>query len=75
MHVFISHPGSLEDLCAFLERAECMLTRCHAHDLEVHLPRADSEAQARRKLDIYLTTWQVMHPGVEAYVIDRDRVA
>jgi hypothetical protein len=75
LHVFISHPASLEDLCAFLERADCLVKRWDAHDVEVHLPRAYSESQARRELDIYLATWQATNPGIEAYVVDRDRVA
>jgi hypothetical protein len=75
MHVFISHPGSLQDLGAFLERAECAVESCHGHYLEVRLPHAYSEAQGRRELDIYLASWQAANPGVEAYVVDRDRVA
>lgn len=75
LHVFISHPPSLQDLCAFLERADCVVQRCHAHDVEVHLPRAYSESQARRELDIYLATWQATNPGIEAYVVERDPIA
>jgi hypothetical protein len=75
LHVFISHPSSLEDLRAFLEQAECVVTRCQAHDLEVDLPLAYSEAQARRELDVYLATWQTVNRGVEVYVVDRDSVA
>jgi len=74
LHVYISHPTALDDLCAFLERAECVVQNSHAHGFDVHLPRAYSETQARRELDIYLATWQVRHPGVEAYVVDRDGV-
>jgi hypothetical protein len=74
LHVFISHPALLQDLRAFLERAECAVERCHAHDLEVQLPRAYSEAQACRELDIFLATWQVNNPGVETYRVDHDRV-
>jgi hypothetical protein len=75
LHVYISHPTALDDLCAFLKRAECVVQNSHAHGFDVRLPRAFSEAQARRELDIYLATWQVTHPGVEAYVVDRDGVA
>jgi hypothetical protein len=75
LHVYISHPTVLDDLCAFLERAECVVQNSHAHGFDIHLPRAHSETQARRELDIYLATWQVRHPGVEAYVVDRDRLS
>jgi hypothetical protein len=74
LHVFISHPALLQDLRAFLERAECAVERCHAHDLDVQLPGAYSEGQACRELDIYLATWQVNNPGVETYRVDHDRV-
>jgi hypothetical protein len=71
LHVFISHPDFVHDLCGFLERAECVVERCHGHDVEVHLKEPYSTAQARRELDIYLATWQATHPGVEVYVVDR----
>jgi hypothetical protein len=70
LHVFISHPELYQDLCAFLERADCVVDRCHGHDVDVHLRDPYSPAQARRELDIYLATWQVMHPGVEVYVVE-----
>ena len=73
MHVYISHPALFKDLCAFLQRAECVVGPRHGQDVEVHLPRAYSETQGRRELDIYLATWQVMNPGVEVYVVDGDR--
>jgi hypothetical protein len=75
LHVFISHPALLHELCAFLERAECVVVRAQGHDVEVDIPGPFPARQARRELDIYLATWQVMNPGVEAYVVDRDRVA
>jgi hypothetical protein len=75
LHVFVSHPASLGDLCAFLERADCLVKRRDTHDIEVHLPRAYSKGQARRELDIYLATWQATNTGVQAYVVDRDHVA
>jgi hypothetical protein len=75
LHVYLSHPELVHDLSAHLERGECVVDRCHGHDLEVHLPAAYSPAQARRELDIYLAVWQVVQPGVEAYRVDRDRVA
>jgi hypothetical protein len=74
LHVYLSHPELIHDLRAHLERGECVVDGCHGHDLEAQLPAAPSEAQARRELDIYLAVWQVMHPGVEAYRVDRDGV-
>jgi hypothetical protein len=71
LHVYISDPALFRDLCAFLQRAECTVGPRHGQDVEVEVPLAYSEAQARRELEIYLATWQAMNPGVEAYIVDR----
>lgn len=73
MHVYISDPALFRDLCAFLQRAECAVGARHGQDVEVEVPLAYSEAQARRELDIYLATWQVMNPDGEAYIVDTRR--
>jgi len=44
--------------------------QARAHELDVYVPSAPNERQARRELDIYLTVWQVSNPGIAAYVID-----
>ena len=75
LHVYISDPALFRDLCAFLQRAECIVGQRHGQDVEVEVPLAYSKAQARRELDIYLSTWQVMHPGLEAYIVDRERAS
>jgi hypothetical protein len=33
------------------------------------VPRAPSDEQARRELDIYLKTWQAMNPAAQADVV------
>jgi hypothetical protein len=73
MHVYISHPSLREDLRAFLERAGCSARERGSHELEVLIPHAPSEGQARRELDIYLATWQVMNRGVETYIVAWER--
>jgi hypothetical protein len=75
LHVFISDPTLFKDLCAFLQRADCAVGPRQGQYVEVELPLAYSKGQARRELDIYLATWQVTNPGVEVYVVDRDRAA
>lgn len=47
-----------------------MAEQARAHELDVYVPSAPNERQARRELDIYLTVWQVSNPGIAAYVID-----
>jgi hypothetical protein len=71
LHVYISDPALFRDLCAFLQRAECAVGPRHGQDVEVEVPLACSKAQARRELEIYVATWQVMNPGVDAYIVDR----
>ena len=48
-----------------------MAEQARAHELDVYVPSAPNERQARRELDIYLTLWQVRNPGIETYVIDQ----
>jgi hypothetical protein len=74
LHVFISHPELLQDLCAHLERSGCVVDGRYGREAKVHLPDVASSAQARRELDIYLAVWQAMHPGIEAYVLRPGRV-
>jgi hypothetical protein len=75
LHIYISHPALRDDLRAFLEHADCVVRESHPQELEVEIPHAPSEEQARRELDIYLASWQVMNRGVETYVVTYDRQA
>ena len=60
---------SLQDL---LRQAGCVAEERRSHQLEVYLPGAPSEDQARRELNVYLATWQAKNPGVEAYILEND---
>ena len=73
VHVYISDPALFRDLCAFLQRAGCIVGRRRGQGVEVEVPLAYSKAQARRELEIYLATWQAMNPGIAAYVVDDER--
>jgi len=70
LHVFLSDHAALRGLQEFLRRADCVAEQARAHELDVYVPSAPNERQARRELEIYLTVWQVSNPGIEAYVID-----
>lgn len=70
MYVFVSDHAALRSLQDFLRRADCVAEQARPHELDVSVPGAPSERQARRELDLYLTVWQVRNPGVEAYVRD-----
>jgi hypothetical protein len=41
--------------------------------LDVTMPRAPSAEQAQREIDIYLKTWQAMHPGAYAGIVSEGR--
>jgi hypothetical protein len=67
--IYISHPSMLWELRACLQRSGCVAEQRRAHELEVYLPSARNEKDARRKIDVCLALWQVKNPGVEAYVM------
>jgi hypothetical protein len=72
MHVYISDPSLLRNLEELLRRTGFVTEQCRSHELEVCVPSAPSEAQARRELNVCLATWQALNRGVEAYIIESD---
>jgi hypothetical protein len=56
----------------FLRRASCVVEQLSPHTLDVDVPSAPNEAQARRELNVYLASWQARHRGFEAYVIEEE---
>jgi hypothetical protein len=69
LFIYISDPSLLWELRACLQRSGCVAEQRRSHELEVYLPGARDEKDARRKIDVCLALWQVKNPGVEAYVI------
>jgi hypothetical protein len=69
MRVRISDSVLLGDLTDFLEAAECRVRKVGEATLDVTMPRAPSAEQAQREIDIYLKTWQAMHPGSYARIV------
>jgi hypothetical protein len=69
MHVRLSDPRLAEELLGFLRRAECIadVGEVHAHAegiaVEVEVPRAFDDDQARMEVSLYLRVWDAMHPG------------
>jgi hypothetical protein len=66
MKVEVSDPALVDDLLAFLRRAECEVERNGGGMLAVTLPASVPEGAARLELDAYLQAWQALHPGVRA---------
>ena len=72
MRVQVSDEALLGDLEAFLVAAECRVRKVGKVTLDVTM-QAPSESQAQRELDIYLKTWQAMHPGSYARIVGEGR--
>ena len=68
MRVRVSDPALLGDLQRYLRAAECVVEQ--ADDaLEVSIPRAPSDEQARREVAIYIQAWHAMNPGARAEIV------
>jgi hypothetical protein len=70
MHVYVSPPAARPDVRDFLRRADWVVSDRDGHHLEVELKNAIAATEARRELDRCLASWQVLHPGVETYVVE-----
>ena len=70
MRVRLSDPELLPDLLDYLRAAECVVEEVGPDELNVIVPRAPSDEQARREVDIYLRAWQAMNPNARAAIID-----
>jgi hypothetical protein len=69
MRVRIGDPRLAEELLGFLRRAECIVevgdVEAHAEGIavEVDVPRAYDDHQARMEVSLYLRVWEAIHPG------------
>jgi len=72
MHVYISDPSLLRNLEELLRRTGFIAEQSRSHELEISVPNAPSEAQARRELNVCLATWQALNRDVEAYIVESD---
>lgn len=76
MFVRLSDPALAEDFLEFLRRADCIAdlgeVEMHAEGiaLEVGVPEAYSEAQARLEVALYLRVWEAVHPGSGAEILE-----
>lgn len=75
MRVQISDPARLQDLLDFLRRAECVAEQARRDEADVYVPRASSETQARRELELYLQTWEAMNPDALTQIIEHESSA
>jgi hypothetical protein len=53
-----------------LRRVGCVAEERRSHELDVFVPAAPSEDQARREVNVYLATWQARNTGVETCIVE-----
>lgn len=76
MFVRLSDAGLADEFVGFLRRADCVadLGDVHAHAegvaVEVEVPEAYDEEQARMEVALYLRVWEAVHPGSGAELLD-----
>ena len=76
MHVRLSDPGLAEEFLGFLRRADCIAdvgeVAAHAEGIavQVDVPNAFDDAQARMEVALYLRVWEAVHPGSGAELLD-----
>jgi hypothetical protein len=52
-----------------LRAAECVAEQSVEDTLDVSIPRAPSDEQARREVAIYIQAWRAMNPGARAEIV------
>jgi hypothetical protein len=73
MRVRLTHEADAPDLMRHLRSTECAVEQIH-DGLSVVVPRARSDDQARRELDVYLRAWQAVNPTVHAEIVDDSKI-
>ena len=74
--VRLSDAALADEFVGFLRRADCIadLGDLHAHAegvaVEIEVPQAYDEAQARLEVALYLRVWEAVHPGSGAELLD-----
>jgi hypothetical protein len=74
--VRLSDAALADEFVGFLRRADCVANlgdiQAHAEGIgvEVEVPNAYDEKQARMEVTLYLRVWEAVHPGSGAEVLD-----
>ena len=69
MRIHLNQPGYLGDIASYLNEAGCVVRRLHDAVIEVRLPHALNDDQARMELEIYVTAWLIGHDEVSAELV------
>jgi hypothetical protein len=76
MVVRLSDPTLVEKFLGYLRDANCIASlgavEAHAEGIavQVEVPAAYDEKQARMEVDLYLRVWEAVHPGSGAELLD-----
>jgi hypothetical protein len=70
VRIRLSDPALRADLRDFFHHWGCVTYEVNDEAIEVIVPDAPSERQARRELHLYLETWRAHHPGLELELLD-----
>jgi hypothetical protein len=76
MVVRLSDPSFAEKFLGYLRRANCIArlgeVDAHAEDVDVNVdvPDAYDERQARLEVGLYLRVWEAVHPEAGAQLLD-----
>jgi hypothetical protein len=73
LYVLVDKPRLVSDLQQFLQGLGFVAAK-HSNDglINVSIPGSSDTPQARRVVNVYLTIWQAIHPGVRAFITERD---
>jgi hypothetical protein len=72
LYIFVDRPRLVSDLQEFLLDAGFIAAQRRGDGLEVSIPGSSDTRQARRVVNVYLTIWRAIHPGVRAFMVERD---
>ncbi len=65
----VTEPTLLPDLLDFLSRTVCVAVQISRDALQVTIPVALDDEQARRELLLYLAVWRAMRPGAQVALV------
>ena len=69
MRVRLADQADAPELLRYLRSTECAVEQVGADELSVVMPRAPSDDQARRELDVYLRAWQATNASAHADIV------
>jgi hypothetical protein len=72
LYIYVDKPRLVIDLQEFLLDVGFIAARRRGEGLHVSIPGSSDTAQARRVVRVYVTIWQAIHPGVQAFMVEND---